>query len=84
MTTDRQECPVGRKPQDQDMLGYTALEVFCVAVRVERTVNEITYKECLNGEDRTEAWEMSISSNHDQGLGSSPEKSKAKVAKRNG
>ena len=33
------------------MLGDTALEVFCVAVRVERTVNEITYKECLNGED---------------------------------
>lgn len=54
MTTDKQECPVGRKPQDQDMLGDTDLEVFCVAVRVGRTVNEITYKECLNGEDKTE------------------------------
>lgn len=31
---------------------------------------------------RTEAWEMSTSSNHDQGLGSSPEKSKVKVTKR--
>lgn len=51
MTTNRQECPAGRKPRDQDMLGDTDLEVFCVAVRVERTVNAITHKECLNGED---------------------------------
>lgn len=60
------------------------MQVFCVEVRAEGTVNATTQRMLKWRRLRTEVWGMSTSSKRDdKRLGSSPEKSKTKVTKRN-